>query len=298
MTEEITVTACCGQEKTIKIADIKTEGLDSHFQDIENGEQIKEVVKQRYAYAATHATGCGCGCSPDSSDSEFSFVGDEYEGHEGYVAEADLGLGCGVPTDLAGISEGDTVLDLGSGAGIDAFIARREVGSEGNVIGVDLTPEMISRARENTEKLGYDNVRFLEGDIENLPVDSNTIDVVISNCVLNLVPHKYNAFSEMHRVLKNGGHFTVSDIVIQGELPERLRESAELYAGCVSGAIERSDYLNLLSEVGFSDIQVLKEHEINIADEILLENASAEEVAEFRKSGGISSITVTGYRKN
>ncbi len=300
MTTEIRVSKCCGEETLVVTEDI-TEDItdeiapDSHA-DGPSGDRLKEIVRERYARAATENDGCGCGCSGDTDDPEYSFVGEEYGSRQGYAPEADLGLGCGVPTDIAGINKGDTVLDLGSGAGIDAFIARELVGEEGEVIGIDFTPEMIQKATENAEKLGYTNVRFLQGDIENLPVPQRSIDVVISNCVLNLVPDKQKAFAQMFRILKPGGHFTVSDIVVQGELPERLRDSAALYAGCISGAIDHEDYLALLRAAGFSDVQVARERMIDIPDSVLLQLATREEVHAFRDSGGIASITVTGVR--
>lgn len=296
MHEEIKIAGCCDQATTVERTSSSVDEARENRIDPANGEQIKQLVKERYGHAATQGTGCGC--STDSNEPKFSFVGTEYEGQEGYVAEADLGLGCGVPTELADIKPGDIVLDLGSGAGIDAFIARNETGEEGEVIGVDFTPEMIQKATENATKLGFDNVRFLEGDIENLPIDDESVDVIISNCVLNLVPRKKKAFSQMYRVLKTGGHFTVSDIVAEGDLPDPLRESAALYAGCVSGASEREDYLQLLRDAGFDEVSVVREHTINIADEILLEMATEQEVAVFRESGGLSSVTVTGFRRD
>ncbi|TDI69423.1 MAG: arsenite methyltransferase [Bacteroidetes bacterium] len=296
MQEEIIAKGCCGSARKVDQHSVLS-ALEVEF-DPTDGNQVKELVKRRYGHAATHAEGCGCGCSAENYEAEFAFVGEEYEGRDGYVAEADLGLGCGVPTDLADIKSGDTVLDLGSGAGIDAFIAREEVGENGVIIGVDFTPEMVKKATENSAKLGYDNVSFLEGDIEDLPIDEETVDVIISNCVLNLVPHKKEAFSEMYRVLKKGGHFTLSDIVIQGDLPDRLRESAALYAGCVSGAIAREDYFHLLKDAGFEDVSVVREHAIDIADEILLQMASEAEVQAFKASGGLASVTVTGFRRN
>ena len=300
MTKEIKVSRCCGEETLVveeNVTEDTTEEIafDSHADGLTE-DHLKKIVRERYARAATENDGCGCGCSDDKYDPEYSFVGKEYASREGYAPEADLGLGCGVPTDIADIKEGDTVLDLGSGAGIDAFIARELVGEEGEVIGVDFTPEMIQKADKNAEKLGYSNVRFLEGDIENLPIPQRSIDVVISNCVLNLVPDKQKAFAEMYRVLKSGGHFTVSDIVILGDLPDRLRDSAALYAGCVSGAIAQEDYLGLLRAAGFSDVQVARERVIDIPDSILHQVASREEVDAFKRSGGIASITVTGVR--
>ena len=286
---------CCGSDAVLELDGLLANPPD-HSDDLGTGDRLKKLVKERYAIAATEKSGCSCGCSDDQYDPAFSFVGEEYAGRDGYEQEADLGLGCGVPTDVASVKQGDIVLDLGSGAGIDAFIARELTGPTGSVIGVDFTPQMISKARENATKLGYDNVQFVEGDIENLPIESGSVDVILSNCVLNLVPHKQTAFTEMYRVLKPGGHFTVSDIVIQGTLPDRLRESAALYAGCISGAIDQQDYLALLRQAGFVDVEVVKERPIEIAEAILHAVATEEEVAEFMLSGGIRSITVNGTR--
>jgi len=286
---------CCGSEVELKLARGTSTELESN-EDAEAGAILKDIVRERYARAANAGDGCGCGCSDDKYDPTFTYVSERYARLEGYEPDADLGLGCGVPTDLARIQEGDVVLDLGSGAGIDAFIARRQTGSSGAVIGVDFTPDMIARARENAARLGLENVRFVEGDIEDLPIESESVDVILSNCVLNLVPRKQIAFGEMHRVLRPGGHFAVSDIVINGRLPDRLRESAALYAGCVSGAIERKDYLHLLRIAGFVDVEVSRERPIEIADDILYAMADADEVAAFKASGGIASITVTGTR--
>jgi SAM-dependent methyltransferase len=205
---------------------------------------LREAVRATYAAIAssdalggdgsTDDTCCGpsCGCASGDDSGVSSMIGDEYDGVEGYVAEADLKLGCGVPTDLADLQPGEIVLDLGSGAGLDAFVARRIVGAEGRVEGVDFTPEMVEKARANAEDLGYDNVHFHEGAIEDLPIDDARFDVALSNCVLNLVPDKARAFEEMHRVLRVGGRFCISDIVVQGDLPATIRRSAELYAGC------------------------------------------------------------------
>jgi SAM-dependent methyltransferase len=221
-------------------------------------------------------------------------VGDAYDNVEGYVADADLSLGCGLPTEYANLQPGQTVLDLGSGAGLDAFVARRIVGETGHVLGVDMTPEMIDKARDNAQKLGYDNVTFHQGDIEALPLDDATVDVIISNCVLNLVPDKQAAFAEMHRVLRPGGHFCVSDIVYEGELPEAVKRSAELYVGCVAGAMQRSDYLDTLRAAGFANVRVVKEKVIDIPDEVL----QPEERAALRTLDvEVQSITVYGERK-
>ena len=259
--------------------------------------QLKEIVKQKYSEIAlqdkeTNQSSC-CGASGCSTE-VYNIMADDYTKLEGYNADADLGLGCGLPTEFAQIKAGDTVIDLGSGAGNDAFIARRIVGEKGKVIGIDFTETMISRARENAGKVGFNNVEFRLGDIEDMPVVSNKADVVVSNCVLNLVPNKHKVFSEVFRVLKSGGHFSISDIVLQGKLPAKWKEVAELYAGCVSGAIEKEDYLAIIKEAGFSNISLQKEKEIIIPDDILQQYLSADEIESYKN--GITKITsITVY---
>ncbi|MCR6721799.1 MAG: arsenite methyltransferase [Chitinophagaceae bacterium] len=199
---------------------------------------------------------CGAGgCSTDV----YNIMSDDYTALKGYNADADLGLGCGLPTQFAKIKKGDTVIDLGSGAGNDAFIARAETGESGKVIGIDFTPAMIDKARANVEKLGYNNVEFRQGDIEKMPVTANVADVIVSNCVLNLVPNKDAVIKEIYRVLKPGGHFSISDIVLEGTLPASIRQAAEMYAGCVSGAIQKQVYLELIKENGFVNMTIQKE---------------------------------------
>ena len=195
-------------------------------------------------------------------------IGDAYADLAGYVADADLGLGCGVPTRHAGIGEGDVVLDLGSGAGIDALVARRSVGEAGRVIGVDMTAAMIERARNNAANLGYGNVEFRLGEIEHLPVPDNAVDVVISNCVLNLVPDKARAFAETLRVLKPGGHFCVSDIIATGALPQGIRAAAALYVGCVAGAMAETDYVAAIEGAGFKHIRIVERKPVPLPDEV------------------------------
>src|SRR5690606_15368820 len=217
---------------------------------------VKSVVREKYSEIAMqtkgqNASSCCGATSSCCGDEVYNIMADDYTNLEGYVADADLGLGCGLPTEFAKINEGHTVIDLGSGAGNDAFVARKLAGEKGRVIGIDFTEAMISRARQNAEKLGFNNVEFRHGDIEDMPVTSNLADVIISNCVLNLVPNKHKVFSEIFRVLKPGGHFSISDIVLDGELPSKWKEIAELYAGCVSGAIQKEDYLGIIQEAGF-----------------------------------------------
>jgi SAM-dependent methyltransferase len=220
-------------------------------------------------------------------------MADDYTQLEGYVANADLGLGCGLPTEFAQIKAGDTVVDLGSGAGNDAFVARSIVGETGKVIGIDFTDKMIEKARTNAKALNFTNVEFRPGDIENMPLAGNSADVVVSNCVLNLVPDKKLAFAETFRVLKKGGHFSVSDIVLVGDLPEGLQKNAEMYAGCVSGAIQKDEYVKIIKEAGFTNITLQKEKRISLPDEILKEYLTPEAMADFKTgSTGIFSITV------
>jgi SAM-dependent methyltransferase len=273
-------------------------------------EKIKIAVRERYgkiAELAEPTSCCGmeetktasscCAGGEDKGGFSYSFIGEDYQKLPGYQPEADLGLGCGLPTELAGIKEGDHVLDLGSGAGNDAFVARRIVGDKGRVTGVDMTPQMIEKARANNRKLGYANVEFLPGEIESLPVAANTIDVVISNCVLNLVPDKAKAFEEIFRVLKPGGHFNVSDIVLGAELPSKLREQAELYVGCVSGAVLRNEYLAFIQQAGFKDVKIQKERGVDVPRDILLKFISEKELRDLAAKGaGIFSVTVWGAK--
>lgn len=263
---------------------------------------LKEIVKEKYTEIALQSIhqgqssccGGGNGCC---GSSDYSMFNDSYQKISGYVVDADLGLGCGLPTEYAKIKKGDTVIDLGSGAGNDCFVARSLVGDEGLVIGVDMTEAMIALANKNCEKHGFKNVQFRLGDIENMPIGANKADVVISNCVLNLVPDKKRAFAEIYRVLKSKGHFSISDVVLIGELPESIMNAAEMYAGCVSGALQKIDYLKHIQDQGFINIQIQKEKEILIPDEILLEYMTESELVAFNKSKtGIFSITVYGEK--
>lgn len=256
---------------------------------MDTSDEIKKVVRDKYADIALKEKGCGCGCSDEPSQ-VFSL---DYTKEEGYFKDADLSLGCGIPTEYAAISEGNTVVDLGSGAGNDVFIVRRIVGEKGHVIGIDMTQEMIDRAEDNKAKLGYSNVEFKLGEIENIPLDDNMADVVVSNCVLNLVPDKEKAFNEINRILKEDGHFSVSDIVLEGTIPESIKKSAELYAGCVSGALQKSDYLAAIKNAGFENIQIKKERPIAVPDDVLKNYISEDALKAFHESGAaISSITV------
>lgn len=260
--------------------------------------ELKKTVRDKYAEIANQSkdqnlSSCCGATSACCGDDVYNIMADDYSRLEGYNPDADLGLGCGLPTEFANIKEGDTVIDLGSGAGNDAFVARRLTGEKGKVIGIDFTDPMIARARANAEKLGLNNVEFRQGDIEDMPVTSNKADVIVSNCVLNLVPNKHKVFSEIYRVLKPGGHFSISDIVLEGPLPEKWKEVAELYAGCISGAIQKKEYLSIIEESGFKNITLQKDKTINIPDDILANYLSAEEIAEYKKgTTRITSITV------
>lgn len=253
-------------------------------------EDLKFIVKEKYGKIARENQGdvkSSCCCSSSTcTDSEFiSMIGDDYSKLDGYNPDADMGLGCGIPTHFAGIKKGDSVLDLGSGAGNDCFVARAAVGPDGHVTGLDFTEAMIEKANKNAAKLGLTNVDFIYGDIEDMPLPANSFDVVVSNCVLNLVPDKSKAFSEILRVLKPGGHFCVSDVVIKGELTESARKSAELYAGCVSGALKMPEYLSIIEKSGFADITIHKERKIEMPEGILTSE---------NDNDGIFSITVSG----
>jgi SAM-dependent methyltransferase len=263
---------------------------------METNEQIKELVRQKYSEIAlqdketNQASCCGSGCC---TTEVYNIMSDDYSNLEGYNPDADLGLGCGLPTQFAQIKKGDVVIDLGSGAGNDCFIARKEAGETGKIIGIDFTPAMIEKARENAEKLGYNNIEFRQGDIEKMPVTSNVADVIVSNCVLNLVPNKPAVFQEIHRTLKPGGHFSISDIVLVGELPAKIQQAAEMYAGCVAGAIQKAEYLRLIEVTGFTSLTLQKEKPIIVPDDILAQYLTPSEITDFKQSGtGIFSITV------
>jgi ubiquinone/menaquinone biosynthesis C-methylase UbiE len=265
---------------------------------MKNESQIKELVREKYNEIASQSkqqnlSSC-CGATSSCNDDVYHIMADDYSKLEGYVADADLGLGCGLPTEFAQIKEGDVVIDLGSGAGNDAFIARRIAGENGKVIGIDFTEAMIERARTNAEKLGYNNVEFRFGDIEKIPVTATVADVIVSNCVLNLVPNKQKVFSEIFRVLKPGGHFSISDIVLHGEMPSRWKEVTELYAGCVSGAIQKHEYLALIEAAGFKNLKLQKEKPILVPDEILKQYLDEKEIAAY-KNGNVSIESITVF---
>jgi len=267
---------------------------------MQNEQEVKEIVKEKYGEIARNtASGCGCGCGSSSNKIVgYTIMKDEYTGMDGYVAEADLGLGCGLPTEFADIKPGNVVVDLGSGAGNDVFVARALVGDSGKVIGIDMTEDMIAKARRNNEKLGYGNVEFYLGEIEAMPLEKETADVVVSNCVLNLVPNKQKAFEEIFRILKTDGHFCVSDIVIKGELPASLKKSAEMYAGCVAGAVQQEEYLDIIKSAGFTNIEIKKTKVIELPDEVLTQYLTKEEAESLHKSKtGIFSITVVAEKQ-
>lgn len=263
---------------------------------METNEQIKEMVKQKYSEIAlqdkeTNASSC-CGAGGCSTE-VYNIMSEEYDELNGYNKDADLGLGCGLPTNFAKIKKGDTVVDLGSGAGNDCFVARAETGETGKVIGIDFTEAMIEKARANVEKLGYNNVEFRQGDIEKIPITANVADVVVSNCVMNLVPDKPKAFSEVFRILKPNGHFSISDIVIIGDLPEKIKTAAEMYAGCVASAIQKEEYLKIIQDAGFKNLSLQKEKAIIVPDDILKNYLNEEEIKIYKNSDTrIFSITV------
>jgi SAM-dependent methyltransferase len=278
---------CCDDKETGVMTEERSE------------QELKDIVKEQYSKIAlqskemNESSCCGSTSACCGGDETFTIMADEYKGMPGYNPDADLGLGCGLPTQFAKIKPGDTVVDLGSGAGNDCFIARAETGDSGRVIGIDMTPAMVEKARVNAAKLGFTNVEFHLAEIENMPLEDNTANVVVSNCVLNLVPNKANAFREIYRITKPGGHFSISDIVLTGELPPKLKAAATMYAGCVSGAVRKFEYLSIVEKAGFKNISVQKEKLIIIPDRILLDYMTADEAKEFIKSGyGIYSITV------
>lgn len=263
---------------------------------METNEQIKEMVKQKYSEIAlqdkeTNESSC-CGAGGCSTE-VYNIMSEEYNELDGYAKEADLGLGCGLPTNFARIKKGDTVVDLGSGAGNDCFVARAETGEDGRVIGIDFTEAMIEKSKKNAIQLGYQNVEFRQGDIENIPMYANVADVVVSNCVMNLVPDKPKAFAEVYRILKPTGHFSISDIVLVGELPEKIKNAAEMYAGCVASAIQKEDYLSIIKKSGFKNIMLQKEKAIIIPDDILRNYLKEDEIETYKNSDTkIFSITV------
>jgi arsenite methyltransferase len=272
---------------------------ESNIDCCNNDFDVKNIVKEGYSKIANQSklqneqSICGIGqtCGVD-----YSIFSEDYSNEQGYCENANLGLGCGVPTSAIKINKGNWVLDLGCGAGNDCFLARCMVGEEGKVIGIDFTPEMLKKAWENVDKLGYKNMEFRFGDIEDMPVMSGIIDVVVSNCVINLAPNKNKVFSEINRVLKNNGIFSISDIVIIGELSDKIKKASGMYIGCVSGAMNKDSYIKMINDNGFKT-SVVKMKEILIPEKIYLDYLEKEEYDEFIKSGAkIASITVVGQK--
>jgi SAM-dependent methyltransferase len=263
--------------------------------------ELKSLVQDKYGHivqqSLTHNQTSCCGSTNCCEETDYTIFSDDYTNLAGYNPDADLGLGCGLPTEFAGIQKGNHVLDLGSGAGNDCFVARTLVGDEGKVTGLDFTEAMIQKASANLAKTVFKNIEFILGDIENIPLKDNSIDVVISNCVLNLVPDKQKAFAEIYRVLKTKGHFCISDIVLNGNLPKKLKEAAEMYAGCVSGALQNDKYLEIIKQQGFNHIEIKRKKEVKIPNSILLNYINLEEIRAFKRAKtGIYSITITAYK--
>lgn len=267
-----------------------------------DNEAKKALVKQRYSELALNSDElkgkCCCGTNPAApSKKVYTIMSEDYTKLKGYEADADLGVGCGLPTEYAGIKEGNTVLDLGSGAGNDCFIARAEVGEAGKVIGIDFSPQMIEKARRNTAKRGYTNIEFIEGDIEDMPLPDTSVDIVVSNCVLNLLPQKDKIFREIYRVLKHGGHFCISDVVLNGVFPKEFTDNASMYAGCIASAIQKQDYLREIEKANFTDIKIERTKTVHIPDEVLEEHLDEATIQKYKAGNvGIYSITVTGKR--
>jgi arsenite methyltransferase len=269
-------------------------------------QDIKKAVREGYARVAKENSSCCCSssCCGTAKPKDISKkVGYTNEEMEAVPSGSNLGLGCGNPIALASIKEGETVLDLGSGAGFDCFLASNKVGPKGKVIGVDMTSEMVEKARDNALKGGYKNVEFRLGEIEKLPVEDSTIDLVISNCVINLVPDKENAFREAFRVLKPGGRLMVSDIVLTKELPDSVKESVKAYVGCVSGAMMKSRYLEAIKLAGFKDVVVIDESVYSL--DCVINDPSGQAILEGMKvsakqlnevEGSASSIKVSGFK--
>lgn len=262
---------------------------------METPEEIKKMVQEKYSGIAIQSKktngSCGCGCS-DTMD--YSIMSEDYSQVKGYAPEADLGLGCGLPTQYAFIRPGDTVVDMGSGAGNDCFIAARETGENGKVIGIDMTEAMVEKARINAEKLGYKNVEFHLGEIENTTLVENSTDIVVSNCVFNLAPDKSAAFRETFRILRPGGHLSISDIVTDGVLPGALLKEAEMYAGCVAGALREDQYLDIVRETGFQDIEIMKKRKIDLPEELTDKYGVT---GELNKPGGTGIYSITVFAK-
>lgn len=250
---------------------------------MEQEKKIKKYVKERYAKIASQGESCCPSCSSDFVKQAHS-IGYSIEELESVPKDAVMGLGCGNPTALAELKEGETVVDLGSGGGLDVFLAAQKVGSSGLVIGIDMTEEMVTKARENAAKYGFTNVEFRLGEIENLPLEDDSVDIIISNCVINLSPDKLVTYKEIYRVLKPNGRLFISDLVIESELPEDVRKSFAAWAGCIAGALEKQKYLDTIKEAGLKDIT------------IVTENPFSEPGMDKRLKGKIISIQVRAYK--
>jgi len=231
-------------------------------------EKVRKMVREGYGKIA-EAEKCGCGCGSSVSEK----IGYSREELGSVPVGADLNLGCGNPVALASLKEGETVVDLGSGGGLDCFLAAKKVGKKGHVIGVDMTVEMLDRARDNFRRGGYKNVEFRLGEIENLPVADGAADVIISNCVINLSPNKQRVFDEAFRVLKPGGRLMISDMVLLNELPETVKASVQAYVGCISGAEMKSAYIKMIKNAGFKHVKIVEETHLPL--ELMLSNATA-----------------------
>jgi len=257
-----------------------------------NPSELKLIVQEKYGKIASTdevSSGSCRGTSSCCSSEGISTFNESYDHLSGYLPDADLSLGCGIPVEYASVRPGDQVLDLGSGAGNDCFVARALTGETGHVTGLDFTEQMLLKAEENRKKLDYTNVEFVRGDIEEMPLPDNSYDVVLSNCVLNLVPDKQKAFSEIFRVLKSGGHFSVSDVVVKGTLSDRARSDAELYAGCISGASTLDEYLEFIRESGFADIKIHRQKKIELPGSVF-------DTEEDCGAGGAYSITFSATK--
>lgn len=248
--------------------------------------EIKGIVKERYSQIAEESTSCCPTCGPCGHDviEQAKGIGYSEEELEKIPKEAIMGLGCGNPTALGDLKEGETVLDLGAGAGIDVFLAANKVGPDGYVIGVDMTEEMAKKASETAAKCGYKNVEFRLGEIENLPVENNSVDVIISNCVINLSPDKLKTYEEAYRVLKPGGRILISDLVTEEELPDEIKDSLDAWAECIAGALEKEEYLDTIKKAGFRDVSIVSQdtfYELGLGDTL---------------AGKITSIKVRAYK--
>lgn len=246
-------------------------------------DKIKKFVKKRYGKIAENGKSCCPSCDSSSIIEQAKLIGYSEEDIRSVPEVSNMGLGCGNPVALASLKEGETVLDLGSGGGIDVFFASKKVGPKGKVIGIDMTEKMIKKSRETAKKYGYKNVDFRLGEIENLPIEDNSIDTIISNCVINLSPDKEKVFKEAYRVLKHGGRIMISDLVTEGELPDEIKKSFDAWAGCVAGALEKNDYLNKIRKAGFKNVKIVSEssYDVDVSKEL---------------KGKITSVKVEGYK--